>query len=69
MTGFTPNPLQFINLIRDNLSDRYLRGFPVLKELIQNTDDAKASRLDFWPFSGNSFCKSPSFERTLSVSD
>jgi hypothetical protein len=47
MAGFKQNPLQFINLIRDNLNDRYQRGFPILKELIQNTDDAKASRLDF----------------------
>jgi hypothetical protein len=47
MAGFLQNPLQFVNLIRDNLSDRYLSGFPVLKELIQNTDDAKATHLDF----------------------
>ncbi len=47
MAGFIQDPLQFINLIRDNLSDRYKRGFPIIKELIQNTDDAKASRLDF----------------------
>ena len=47
MAGFLQNPLQFVNLIRDNLSDRYLSGFPVLKELIQNTDDAKATQLDF----------------------
>lgn len=47
MAGFIQNPLQFVNLIRDNLSDRYLSGFPVLKELIQNTDDAKATQLDF----------------------
>lgn len=47
MSGFINDPLQYINLITDNLSDRYLSGFPVLKELIQNTDDAKASYLDF----------------------
>jgi len=47
MSGFIQNPLQFINLIRDNLNDRYQKGFPILKELIQNTDDAKARRLDF----------------------
>ena len=47
MSGFIQNPIQFVNLIRDNLGDRYLSGFPVIKELIQNTDDAKATQLDF----------------------
>lgn len=36
-----------INLIADNLRDRYENGFPILKELIQNADDAKARRLVF----------------------
>lgn len=47
MSGFIQDPMQFVNLIGDNLSDRYLSGFPVIKELIQNTDDAKATQLDF----------------------
>jgi hypothetical protein len=47
VAGFIQDPMQFVNLIRDNLSDRYQSGFPVLKELIQNTDDAKATQLDF----------------------
>ncbi|MEH6628803.1 MAG: hypothetical protein V7739_20370 [Motiliproteus sp.] len=47
MAGFIQDPMQFVNLIGDNLSDRYLSGFPVIKELIQNTDDAKATQLDF----------------------
>ena len=47
MSGFNQDPIQFVNLIRDNLGDRYLSGFPVIKELIQNTDDAKATQLDF----------------------
>ena len=47
MSGFIQDPIQFVNLIRDNLGDRYLSGFPVIKELIQNTDDAKATQLDF----------------------
>lgn len=37
----------YINLIADNLRDRYKSGFPILKELIQNADDAKAKRLVF----------------------
>jgi len=44
--GFNPNPMSFINLIRDNLRDRYKKGFPVFKELIQNADDAEASTLE-----------------------
>jgi hypothetical protein len=36
-----------INLIADNLRDRYKSGFPILKELSQNADDAKARRLVF----------------------
>lgn len=35
------------NLIANNLQDRYKSGFPILKELIQNADDAKARRLVF----------------------
>ena len=42
--GFTPD---VINLITDNLRDRYANGFPILKELIQNADDAKARRFAF----------------------
>lgn len=47
MAGFTQDPIQFVNLIADNLRDRYQTGFPVLKELIQNTDDAQASELHY----------------------
>ena len=36
-----------VNLIADNLRDRYKNGFPILKELLQNADDAKARRLVF----------------------
>lgn len=44
MKGYTTN---YVNLIADNLRDRYDNGFPILKELIQNADDAKARRLIF----------------------
>lgn len=47
MAGFIQDPIQFVNLIADNLRDRYQTGFPVLKELIQNTDDSQASDLQF----------------------
>lgn len=36
-----------LNAIRDNLRNRYDDGFPILKELIQNADDAEAGRLRF----------------------
>ena len=41
-----------INLIRNNLRDHYQNGFPVLKELIQNADDASATRMDIGISSG-----------------
>jgi len=44
--GFLSSPYANINLIRDNLRDRYRDGFPVVKELVQNADDAGASHLD-----------------------
>ena len=44
MQGYTAN---YVNLIADNLRDRYGNGFPILKELIQNADDAKARTLIF----------------------
>ena len=44
MRGYTTN---YVNLIADNLRDRYVNGFPILKEPIQNADDAKARKLIF----------------------
>ncbi|MBD5804510.1 hypothetical protein AZOA_39530 [Azoarcus sp. Aa7] len=44
MPGFRSD---HINLIAANLRDRYKSGFPILKELIQNADDAKARCLVF----------------------
>ncbi len=44
MDGYTTD---YINLIADNLRDRYDNGFPILKELIQNADDAKARSFVF----------------------
>lgn len=52
MAGFIQDPIQFINLIADNLRDRYQTGFPVLKELVQNTDDSQATELHFGRSSG-----------------
>lgn len=44
MDGYTTD---YVNLIADNLRDRYDNGFPILKELIQNADDAKARTFSF----------------------
>ena len=43
--GFINDPLSNINLLRDTLHDRYRSGFPIIKELVQNADDAKANLL------------------------
>lgn len=40
-------PIDVVNLIRENLNDRYHKGFPIIKELVQNADDANASQLHF----------------------
>ncbi|MEG2041438.1 MAG: hypothetical protein RR068_10060, partial [Hafnia sp.] len=40
-------PLNDIAIIAANLKDRYKNGFPVLKEIVQNADDAQASSLIF----------------------
>ena len=44
MSGYESS---IINLIADNLRDRYDSGFPVIKELVQNADDAQATRIVF----------------------
>jgi hypothetical protein len=43
MPGFRHSPLDDIQRIRQDLRDRYQDGFPILKELLQNADDAGAS--------------------------
>jgi hypothetical protein len=45
VAGANVSPIGVINQIASNLSDRYENGFPVLKEIIQNSDDANADRL------------------------
>ena len=45
MPRFEHSPLADINHIRNDLDDRYHEGFPIIKELLQNADDAEASRL------------------------
>ena len=55
MPRFEHSPLADINHIRNNLNnldDRYHEGFPIIKELLQNADDAEASRLHIGWFPG-----------------
>lgn len=40
MAGVKHDALADIGLITDNLRDRYKTGFPILKEIVQNADDA-----------------------------
>ena len=46
MPGFRHSPTEDIQRIRQDLRDRYQDGFPILKELLQNADDAGASEPD-----------------------
>lgn len=46
MPGFRHSPAEDIQRIRQDLRDRYHEGFPILKELLQNADDAGAGRPD-----------------------
>jgi hypothetical protein len=53
MIGFDHNRLADVNLITDNLRDRYKNAFSILKELVQNADDAGAGHLRFGIVPGN----------------
>ena len=44
-TGFFHDPTSDINAIREMLAEKYHLGLPVIKELIQNADDAKAQKM------------------------
>ena len=46
-SGFIQDPLEVVQRLRNDLGDRYKRGFPVLKELVQNADDAQATHVIF----------------------
>lgn len=59
MRGYMTN---YVNLIADNLRDRYENGFPILKELIQNADDAKAQTLIFGRHEGFRHASHPLLE-------
>ena len=54
MSGFHHDELADVNLITDNLRDRYKDQFSILKELVQNADDAHAKNLRFGLLLGDS---------------
>jgi len=56
MSGIYAN---VINLITDNLRDRYENGFPILKELLQNAEDAKSTIFEFGYHEGFPEAKHP----------
>jgi len=43
--GFSESVESRISQLKDNLNDRYYLGFPVVKELLANADDAKAKHV------------------------
>ena len=64
MPDFRVSPISIVNQIKSNLQDRYDSGYPVLKELLQNADDAEARRfrldaLPGWPTAVNPLLRGP----------
>ena len=64
MSEIIVSPLAVVNLIKSNLQDRYESGYPILKELLQNADDARARRfrldaLPGWPDACNPLLRGP----------
>ena len=58
------SPRSIVNQIKSLLQDRYASGYPILKELVQNADDAKARRvrldaLTGWPDADNPLLRGP----------
>ncbi len=64
MPDFHISPISIVNQIKSNLQDRYDSGYPILKELLQNADDAEAQRfrldaLPGWPKAVNPLLRGP----------
>ena len=64
MSDYVVRPESIINQIKTNLLDRYHSGYPILKELLQNADDAEAHRFRLhallgWPNACNPLLQGP----------
>lgn len=64
MPDFAVSQLSVVYQIKSNLQDRYDSGFPILKELLQNADDAGARRFRLdawygWPKADNPLLRGP----------
>lgn len=64
MPDFRVSPISVVNQIKSNLQDRYDSGYPILKELLQNADDAGARRFRLdalvgWPTAANPLLRGP----------
>ena len=64
MPDFRVSALSVVNQIKSNLRDRYGAGYPILKELLQNADDAEARRfridaLPGWSGAANPILRGP----------
>jgi hypothetical protein len=58
------SPFSIVSQIKGNLQDRYHSGFPILKELLQNADDAHSRKFwldgrSGWPNAGNPLLRGP----------
>ncbi|MGO6755911.1 sacsin N-terminal ATP-binding-like domain-containing protein [Rhizobium ruizarguesonis] len=64
MPDFRISPISIVNQIKSNLQERYGSGYPILKELLQNADDARALRFQLdslpgWPSACNPLLRGP----------
>jgi len=55
MAGFFQPPGAIVNEIKNLLKGRYKKGFPIIKEIIQNANDGQALALDFGIIKGLRF--------------
>ena len=64
MPRISVSPRSIVNQIKSLLQDRYPSGYPILKELVQNADDAEARRVRLdalagWPDADNPLLRGP----------
>jgi hypothetical protein len=64
MPDLRVSAISIVNQIKSNLQDRYETGYPILKKLLQNADDAGARRfrldgLSGWPIATNPLLRGP----------